>query len=220
MPDDRDVRASTAIYSRAVLSMYDVLVLSLTNTFLWRCPSDRILDLYDRHVSHNHLDVGVGTGYFLDRCVFPSLQPQITLFDLSVASLEATTRRIARYHPTAHVVNLLGAEAWPQIAPVDSIGVNYVLHCLPASIAEKEVVIRRLASYLAEGGVLFGATLMGQGVERSRMARALMRFYNSKKIFTNVDDSPAAIEGIFSRVFQRYHLRVVGCAVFFTAWRG
>src|SRR5579859_657862 len=96
--DARSV-AGAAIYSRTILSVYDIGVLGFSNTFVWKCPTSQILSFYDDHVSANHLDVGVGTGYFLDKCEFPLESPRITLFDLNRNSLRATAKRIGRYKP-------------------------------------------------------------------------------------------------------------------------
>jgi hypothetical protein len=50
-----------------MLSIYDVLVHGLSNRLAWRCPAKRLLDLYRSHLSADHLEAGVGTGFFLDR---------------------------------------------------------------------------------------------------------------------------------------------------------
>src|SRR5918996_6376268 len=86
------VTAGAAIYSKPVLSVYDLYVLGFSNTFVWRCPSHLILDFYNEHISGNHLDVGVGTGYFLDKCKFPTHHPRIALADLNTNSLQATKK--------------------------------------------------------------------------------------------------------------------------------
>jgi hypothetical protein len=65
------VLAGQALYTRPMLAVYDLAVLGLACRCLWGCPARHILELYDRSVSANHLDVGVGTGYFLDRCRVP-----------------------------------------------------------------------------------------------------------------------------------------------------
>jgi hypothetical protein len=94
-----------------------------------------------------------------------------------------------------------------------------VLHCLPATITEKETVIARLAAHLNDGGVLFGTTVLGRDIDRNLAAVSLMRFYNNKKLFTNVEDSPAAIEQILARNFGKYHFHVHGCVAFFAGWK-
>ena len=58
-------------YGRLGLHFYDAGVLGLSSLLLWRCPSSRVLAQYQANVSANHLDVGVGTGYFLDKVGVP-----------------------------------------------------------------------------------------------------------------------------------------------------
>ncbi len=54
--------AGQAIYTPLTLALYDIVVLQLSNPLIWRCATKRILALYDRYATDNHLDVGVGTG--------------------------------------------------------------------------------------------------------------------------------------------------------------
>src|SRR3954471_6059932 len=85
-----EVNAGQAVYSPFVLAVYDLAVVYLSNQFLWKCPSRRLLEHYNRNVGAVHLDVGVGTGYFLDHCRFPVSNPTIALYDLNPNSLRAT----------------------------------------------------------------------------------------------------------------------------------
>lgn len=71
------VTAGQAVYTKRTLALYDILVLGISNRLIWKCPTARLVDHYNTHLTANHLDVGVGTGYFLDRCRFPSATPQI-----------------------------------------------------------------------------------------------------------------------------------------------
>jgi hypothetical protein len=69
--------AGAAIYSKLFLSVYDFYVLGFSNSFVWQCPSRLILAFYNEHISGKQLDVGVGTGYFLDKCQFPVPIPRL-----------------------------------------------------------------------------------------------------------------------------------------------
>jgi len=42
-----------------------------TGGLLWRCPKSLMLQGYQRNVGACHLDIGVGTGFFLDQATFP-----------------------------------------------------------------------------------------------------------------------------------------------------
>ena len=94
---DERVEAGQKVYTPWTLKVYDAFVLGFSNRFLWRCPTHFLESMYTRNVSGKHVDVGVGTGYFLDKVRWPVANPQILLVDLSPNSLEAAARRIARY---------------------------------------------------------------------------------------------------------------------------
>lgn len=210
------VIAGQAVYTHRTLDLYDFLVLGISNTLIWKCPTRHLLDLYNRHVGIRHLDVGVGTGWFLDHCRFPESQPQIALLDLNPACLARASARIRRYSPKAVQANVL-EPFHLDLGPLASIGLNYVLHCLPGDLAEKAVVFDHLKPFLAPGGVVFGSTLLSEGVERSRAARALMRFYNSKRIFSNERDGLEPLRRELEARFEDVRIEVVGCAALFVA---
>ncbi len=74
-----------------------------------------------------------------------------------------------------------------------------------------------LAPLLAPGGVVFGATLLSIGVERSAAARALMRVYNRKGVFSNTADSVDTLRAALDQRFNVVEIDVVGCAALFVA---
>jgi ubiquinone/menaquinone biosynthesis C-methylase UbiE len=206
--------AGAAIYNPWILSIYDLGVIQFSNQFAWRCPSPRILDFYNQHISANHLDVGVGTGYFLDHCHFPSAAPRIALLDLNPNSLRVTAHRLRRYSPTTHVANVL--EPIQLDAPrFDSIAINYLLHCLPGTMRSKQAAFDHLTVLLNPGGVLFGTTILGQGMRPNFLARRLMKLYNAKGIFSNDQDNLDDLESNLQQSFREYSTFVVGCVAFF-----
>lgn len=208
------VDAGQAVYSSRMLSWYDLLVLGISARWIWKCPTPVMRALYEECLSARHLEVGVGTGYFLDLCRFPVTDPQITLVDLNRNCLEATAQRIARYRPETVVRNAL--------EPLDlgerkfgSAAINYVLHCLPGTMEEKGVVFDHLREMLVPDGIIFGATILSQGVPTGRLAKQLMGIYNRKQIFCNDRDSLAALEETLSRRFERWEVRTVGTVALF-----
>jgi len=211
-----DVEAGQAVYSRRVLAFYDLLVHGFSNPLVWKCPTRRILDLYDAHVTANHLEVGVGTGYLLDRCRFPSATPRLALVDLNENCLRATTRRLARYRPVALRANVFEPISYdgPQF---ESAGMTYLLHCLPGDMCSKTSAFEHVAKLLAPGGVVFGATLLSEGVPRGFLARRLMRIYNRRGIFANEQDSLSDLEEALSSRFASFDVESAGCAALFRA---
>src|SRR5262245_29998687 len=212
---EAEVEAGQAVYSPAMLGIYDWLVLKFSNHLIWRCPSKYILFLYNQHVTGNHLDVGVGTGYFLDRCRFPNEHPRLCLMDLNPNCLHVAGTRLSRYDPEAIRANALDPIG-SRIAPFDSISLTYLLHCLLGTIRTKTAVFHHLKLLLNPGGVIFGATLLSEGVYRNWAAKRLMAFYNSKGIFANNHDDLASLRAVLTDHFARVHLDVVGCAALFS----
>lgn len=80
--------------------------------------------VYDiAHVSANHLDVGVGTGWFLDKADFPSASPRLALMDLNENCLEAAAQRTSRYDPEVYVANVL-EPIEVAVEPFDSVSLT------------------------------------------------------------------------------------------------
>jgi hypothetical protein len=211
-----DSHAGQAIYSPLTLALYDVAVLGISNSLIWRCPTRRILALYDQNVTDEHLDVGVGTGWYLDHCKFPPGRPRLGLMDLNPHSLVTTARRITRYQPLQYQADVLRSIEVDTL-PFRSISLTYLLHCLPGSIEEKAVAFDNLAPLLRPDGVMFGATLLSIGVKRSGAARALMRTYNRKGVFSNEVDSLDGLRAALDKRFTDVTLEVAGCSALFLA---
>lgn len=118
-----------AIYTRPVLAIYDLWVHGLSNPLVWKCPTPHLHRLYARHLSANHMDMGVGTGSLLDRATFPSPAPRLALVDANEACLAVAGRRLRRYRPERYRRNVL--EPLGDVGPpFASIGLTYLLHCL------------------------------------------------------------------------------------------
>lgn len=210
-----DASRGAAVYTPGALAVYDLFVLGFSNSFIWNCPSRLILGLYDQHVSSKHLDIGVGTGYFMDSCRFPA-SPTIALLDLNPNCLEKAAARLRRYSPTCHLGNVL--------QPIDigssgfgSIGLNYVLHCLPGDLKSKSIVFRNIKPLLKDGGMIFGSTILGRGVRHSLLARKLIRAYNARGIFSNLYDSQEDLEAGLRASFNQSTIGVRGCVALFHA---
>ena len=191
-------------------------MLGISNRWIWKCPTPKLLDFYNEHVSGNHLDVGVGTGYFLDHCTFPSKSPRIELLDLNAESLASTALRIARHQPVTHRANILEPLAI-ETKPFDSIGVNYLFHCLPGTMEEKAIAFDHLIPCLSPEGVIFGSTLLQGEVPRCAVAKRLMKLYNSKGIFGNESDSLENLKLELRKRFKGWHVKTIGCGALFWA---
>jgi SAM-dependent methyltransferase len=209
------IEAGQEVYSPMLLRFYDVLVHGLSNPLLWRCPTRELRRLYDRNVSRRHLDVGVGTGYFLDKARWPFPDPAITLVDLNPNSLAAAARRIRRFGPRTVRANIL--EPLPALARFTSAGLCYLLHCVPGTIPQKAVAFDHVRALLVPGARVFGATIVQGSAPRSRVAQAVMDLYNRKGIFANAKDTPEDLETALRARFSGVRVELKGVVALFEA---
>jgi SAM-dependent methyltransferase len=220
MPPSRgQATRGSAVYSPFVLSIYDPWMNYFENPFVWLCSSKIILDFYNRHVSDRHLDVGVGTGYYLDKARFPSKKPVVYLLDLNPNSLSATASRIRRYQPKAYTANVLEPISY-DLPQFDSIGMNYLLHCMPGNLKTKGMVFRHLIPFLSPDGVLFGSTILGEGVRFNLLGKLFMRVYNSplipnSRVVNNQKDCLEDLRTSLHENFENFTTEVIGTVVFF-----
>lgn len=209
------VEVTPIVFNQRLLRHYDRL-LEFTCNRIWRCPIRRTLELYGRHLSSNHLEVGVGTGYFLDHSHFPGSEPRLALLDLSPHCLEHTATRLSRYAPEVYRANAL-APIELAVQRFDSIAMNYVLHCMPGALPDKGIAFAHLKPLLNTSGVLFGSTVLRHGVRCDWRARAFMRLYNRRKLFCNLEDGLAGLREALEKTFHQVQIDVIGCVAQFSA---
>lgn len=205
-----------AVYTAASLRIYDAMVLGFSNRLLWRCPTAELVALYDANVSANHLDAGVATGYFLDRCRFPVAAPRLCLLDLNETCLKTAAARVARYRPETLRANVLAPIEAPT-EPFDSLGITYLLHCLPGPMSHKAAAFANLRPLLNEGAQVFGATILGRGVRHNVLGRGVVSVYNARGIFGNAADDRAGLEAALKQHFRDVSLWQRGRVALFTA---
>ncbi len=212
---DAAAEAGQAIYNKAVLSVYDWWVLGFSNSYLWHCPTSVLREQFESCATDNHLDVGVGTGYFLDNCL-NGKRRRLALLDMNENSLEKAAERVVRFEPEKYRFNIM-APLNLNCDGFNSMSLSYLFHCLPGPIEEKISVFDRLLPYLKTGGVVFGSTILGKDVELGFFARKLMSIYNEKGIFDNYEDSLEALTSCLGSYFSKIDINVVGCVALFTA---
>lgn len=212
----KDVNKDIEVYSDFLLTIYDYFVLSFCCPLIWRCSKEEILTLYNKNISNNHLDIGVGTGYFLDKCHFEVPQPKITLLDLSENCLKVTSKRIARYQPQSIQADIF------QTLPLsdnlfDSVGLNYLIHCLPGTIRDKGKIFENINPYLNSNGKVFGATVLGKDLKLNFVANKLMKTYNKHQIFCNLDDDLAGLNEVLNEHYSKVEVKMSGAVALFCA---
>ncbi|WP_024806275.1 class I SAM-dependent methyltransferase [Nocardia sp. BMG51109] len=215
-PTEARLRAGIEPYHRRMLAVYDWLVLGLVCRWVWRCPRSKMLAQYNSHVGARHLDLGPGTGWFLDECRFPTANPAITLVDLSDGVLAGTARRISRYRPVTRTANVLEPLDLGAVQ-FDSVGMNFLLHCLPGPLDRKAAVFDSVIPYLADNARIFGSTVLGADERHTAVSRALQRRLNRADSFSNETDRAEDLARALAARFTEVEISRSGVVCLFAA---
>jgi len=214
-PDEAAVARAHAVYTPFMLSIYDVLVHGVSNRLAWRCPTRRLLELYRANLSDNHLEAGVGTGLFLDR-IGASRLNRLVLIDINRHCLERAGRRLARFKPALYQINLL-APIKLDVAPFASIGLTYVLHCLPGRMSAKLQAVDHLRPLMSKGAVLFGATILGRVHCAERSGTVAAQSLQRERRVQYREDDTASLSGGLRQRFDEVEIETEGCVALFRA---
>ncbi|KAI0628296.1 S-adenosyl-L-methionine dependent methyltransferase [Trametes polyzona] len=219
----RELHASASVYTNFALWLYDLVVLAISNSFAWRCPTRSVLlPFFQEHIGEGaHLEVGVGTGYYPAASVARlSKIKLVTLLDLNPNTLAFARNRLLRagYKGQVDTIEQSIFDPLPETmrAKYDSVALFYLFHCLPGAFPKKATdVFARVVPALAPGGVVYGATILGLDVAHNWLGSRLMNLYNKKGIFGNRGDSEGRLKEALESAFEEVELRVVGVVALF-----
>ncbi|KAL4960974.1 class I SAM-dependent methyltransferase [Aspergillus stella-maris] len=222
-------------YSPFFLWFYDFFVQILSNRLWWRCSTKFILlPFFIANTSARHMEIGVGTGYYLRAKVDDEQRrtpvtarttnwpEKLTLVDSSIHCLRKAASRIAHdisTEPECVMADILEPLSLQRDEKFDSIALMYVLHCLPVPMATKGRVFENLRGLLADDGVLFGCTILGKGVRHNLLGRVLIWLYNYTGVFDNLGDGKEEILKLIRGNFEEVESEVVGAVLIFRAMR-
>jgi SAM-dependent methyltransferase len=201
-------------YTRPLLKVYDRVVLGFVAWFVWRCPTARLVEGYRQHIRDGHLDVGPGTGYFLDQSGLPD-GSRVTILDPNRNVLDHASRRLGRLDVTAVEANVL--KPLPVAGPFASAALHLVIHCLPGPLARKASAVANVAAVLAPTGVLFGASVLGSSGPQTWLSRRVLAAFNRRGAFDNLDDTEEGLREILAASFEHVELETVGSVAIFAA---
>lgn len=202
-------------YTPLLLRAYDPFVLGPVARFVWRCPTSRLLDGYRQQIRSPHLDVGPGTGYFVDRSGLPDRSP-VTILDPNRTVLEQAARRLRRLDVTSIEADVL--KPLPISGPFQSAALHLVLHCLPGPLSRKATAVANVAALLAPDGLLFGASVLGTSGPQTWLSRRVLAAFNHRGAFDNLGDTKEGLRDILAPSFERVELETVGSIAIFIAW--
>jgi SAM-dependent methyltransferase len=213
--DDPGYRGQSE-YTPFFLKIYDPLVLGFFTRVVWRCPTTRLVEPYRRHVRPRHLDVGPGTGYFLERAGLPEGSP-VTILDPNPNVLRHVTRRLRHLDVTSIEADVL--KPLPVDGPFESAALHGVLHCLPGPRSRKATAVANVASVLSPTGILFGASVLGRSCPHTWLSRRVLGALNRRGVFDNLEDSEEALRSFLTASFEQVELETIGSMAIFAAAR-
>ena len=202
-----------AAYHPWLLSIYDWMILGVFSRYAWGCPTVRtLLPFFRENVSDSHLDVGVGTGYFLANSSL-SEDASIMILDLNQNSLDMARARLNRSNVTS-----LKHDIFLPLDPAvkyKSISLFYFLHCLPGPPSHKMALFDNLRENVTPEGIVYGTTVLGKGVRHNLFGKVLMAAFNKKGVFDNREDSEEELTERLKAYFERVETKVVGRVLMF-----
>jgi ubiquinone/menaquinone biosynthesis C-methylase UbiE len=206
-PKQLDTEPGASVYSPTVLKLYDLCVNGLSHRFVWQCPTKSVLlPFYKEHLGMKHLDVGVGTGFFIARAGLTSSH-QVGLLDLNENCLRAAAAQVKQAKVQTFRRDIMQPSSEPADTGYDSISLFHVLHCLPGTMDDKETAIANLKRYLSKTGVLYGVTILGAEADHNPIGRMLLKQYNDKGIMHNMADTLDDLQRMLRRQFQNVQVR-------------
>ena len=214
MDRDDPAYAGQREYTPFFLRIYDPLILGVFTPLVWRCPTSRLVAGYRRHLGQRHLDVGPGTGYFLERAGMPDGSP-VTLLDPNAHVLDHASRRLRHLDITTVEADV--CKPLPIHGSFDSAALNGVLHCLPGPLPRKAAAVANVAAVLTPKGVLFGASILGLAARHSWLSRRILKANNRRGTFDNLGDTEEGLREILESSFERVELETVGSMAIFAA---
>ncbi|MDH3000013.1 SAM-dependent methyltransferase [Chelonobacter oris] len=212
-----DTKNGIKVYTPLSLKLYDWWVLNLSNRYAWRCHTQKyLLPHFSNNIGENHLDIGVGTGFYPKKAA--DRIRQISFADLNHHSL-SYAKKCLEPHKIRDCIQQDIFKPFPQRMEnhFDSISLFYVLHCLPGTMTDKKAAIGNIVPVLKNDGVLYGATILGNGVTHNAFGSKLMKIYNKKGIFNNYHDMMDGLESVLASFFEQVEIRLEGAVAIFRA---
>jgi SAM-dependent methyltransferase len=213
---DRDDPAykGQADYSPALLKLYDPIVIRWVAKIVWRVPTGPLVGEYRDSIREPHLDIGPGTGYFIDHSSLPD-GSRVTIVDPNTNVLKHAARRLHRLDVTAVEADVL--KPLPLEGPFESAALSLVIHCLPGPLSRKAKAIENVAAVLSPSGTLFGATVLGRSAPHSWLGQRVLTAFNRRGAFDNLDDTEEGLRSILEASFERVEIQPLGSIAVFNA---
>ena len=197
---------------------YDLLVNKLNCKYIWRCNYNIINSLYDRNISKHHLEIGPGTGFFINKFKFDNLtlcDINQDILDYSFDNLKNNSKNISKIN--FNLFDNLSQTNLNKNVKFESVGANYVLHCIPGKIEDKLLTLVHNLKKINKSHkcVLYGGTVINDPYYNTFLSNALIKCLNHFKIFNNKEDFSYNIINNLEKHNIKFDYSIVGCVFIF-----
>lgn len=199
---------------------YNFWTYNINCPFAWGVRLKQLVSFNLEHMTKNHLEVGVATSKIIEKCATKG--QMLGLLDMNTFSLDKTSEKLrGKYQIRPIQANILDPIA--ETHQYTSIALNFVMHCVAGSFEEGEKTKRQafyhLGKLLTEEGVLYGTTILAQGVKHNIFGRYLCWQFNSLGMFSNTQDSAHDLKAGLEQYFDDVSVEMKKRVAFFVARR-
>ena len=194
------------------LKFYDFMVNDINCRYAWRCHKKNIFENYRNNIKTHHLEIGPGTGYFLK---YNSNIKKLYLMDINNDTLNFTKKNMLEYCNNITTINHNIFENRYHINNINSIGINYELHCVPGKLENN---IDKLVTNLNSNNKLsfFGATVLNDNNLQTYLSKTELKLLNNYGIFNNSEDYSYNLINYFQYNNFDYKFNIIGNVIIFS----
>ena len=196
------------------INNYDRIVNDFNCKHVWKCSTKNIIDNYQKNISNNHLEIGPGTGFFLNKKNTGINFKKLTLVDVNKDILQFSKKNLEQYYSNIEILHSdLFSQKISESIYFESVGVNYVLHCVTGNLQTK---LDNLIDNLGNNKYnLFGASVICDPLHMNTIAEYELIFLNTLGIFNNNEDTYYELEEYLNNRNIKFSLKKQGYVAIF-----
>ena len=197
------------------IQKYDKIVNDINCEKVWKCSQKHIIKNYNSNITPQHIEIGPGTGYFLKKENLDVSLNKLTLIDVNSKILNYSKSNLKCDYSNIDVIthDLFTSEI-PRDIPFTSVGINYVLHCVPGNLQTK---LDKLISNLGNNTYnLFGASVVCDPLHMNPIAEYELMFLNACGIFNNNNDTYEELNEYLNNRNLKFSLEKQGYVAIFS----
>tara|TARA_B100000161_G_C33521009_1_gene401099 strand:+ start:47 stop:673 length:627 start_codon:yes stop_codon:yes gene_type:complete len=193
------------------LKFYDYLVNDINCNYAWRCHKSNIFENYKNNIKKNHLEIGPGTGYFLKNNYQIN---KLYIMDINDDTLSFTKKNLDSVYNIESINHNIFSDKL-KIKDLNSVGLNYVLHCVPGRLEDN---VDNLINNLESNNKInfFGATVVSDKNLQNTLSSVELFFLNKYNIFNNELDTSENLINYLKYNQIKFHKKIVGNVLIFS----